>query len=494
MARKWIKLWVSESLRGTIRFDFTPAERGVWYDLLALAGDCRQDGLISPGKGLSYPPKWIAGTLNIRQDLLKKTLDICEKSSRILINGDGIKVLNWKKYQSEYERQRPFRYKKVTQKVTNHVTEKLPVEEEGDIEVEVEKKKKKEENFEDFKLSLKDQYPELDIDNEHEKFKLYWSEGKKPLKRPKTAFKNWLDKAMEIKNKGVNVNGINKSRIGEVPGTGQPEPSQISQRKVNRKCKVCGDDYEVHILSVNGVDKPYVERCPSCQKQVRLEERTAQLQEELKLVIQTQTDKWKFECNLPGLFIDKTFENFDRKLQPQAFDTVKKYLDFEKSEGQSIVLLSPNIYGVGKTHLMAALINEMINTYKKAKISKEAFYIMRFNCPVYFTTESRLLSRIRATFNSGNDETEEQVYSKLDHYDLLIIDDVGKVRPRDYSFLQGVYFRIIDGRYVNEQSIILTTNLDYAELEAHIGGASADRLREMAGKNFIKMLGKSYRH
>lgn len=134
MARRWIKVWVAESLRGTIRFDFTPAERSVWYDLLILAGDCRQEGLIAPGTGSPYPLKWIAGTLNITTVLLKKTLEICKSSERIENDGNGIRILNWHKYQSEYERQKPFRYNKVTGKVTRHVTKRLPVEGEGDIE------------------------------------------------------------------------------------------------------------------------------------------------------------------------------------------------------------------------------------------------------------------------------------------------------------------------------------------------------------------------
>ena len=65
MARRWIKMWVQESLIGTVRFDFTPAERGVWYDLLLLAGNCRMEGVIAAGPGRPYPHGWIAGTLNV---------------------------------------------------------------------------------------------------------------------------------------------------------------------------------------------------------------------------------------------------------------------------------------------------------------------------------------------------------------------------------------------------------------------------------------------
>ena len=105
MTRLWIKVWVNECLDGTIRFDFTPEERCVWYDLLILAGRCRSEGMISAGKGTPYPKNWIAGTLNIPLELLEKVLVKCQETQRICLNGDGIQIINWKKYQSEYDRQ-----------------------------------------------------------------------------------------------------------------------------------------------------------------------------------------------------------------------------------------------------------------------------------------------------------------------------------------------------------------------------------------------------
>ena len=93
MAKRWIKVWVNESLTGTIRFDFTPEERCVWYDLLVLAGNCRQEGVIAAGKNVPYPMQWIAGTLNVPLRLLKYTLDKCEKTGRVEVNGAGIRIV-----------------------------------------------------------------------------------------------------------------------------------------------------------------------------------------------------------------------------------------------------------------------------------------------------------------------------------------------------------------------------------------------------------------
>lgn len=111
--RRWIKLWSSEWLKGSIRFDFTAEERGVWADLLALAGNCRQDGLISANETTPYPHSYIAGILNITVDLLEQVLDKCGKSGRINENEHGIEITNWGKYQSEYDRQKSYRQKNI---------------------------------------------------------------------------------------------------------------------------------------------------------------------------------------------------------------------------------------------------------------------------------------------------------------------------------------------------------------------------------------------
>jgi len=54
-------------------------------------------------------------------------------------------------------------------------------------------------SFEEYKETLRDQYPELDFDNEFKKWHLYWFEGNKKCKNPKLALHNWMDKAREYK-------------------------------------------------------------------------------------------------------------------------------------------------------------------------------------------------------------------------------------------------------------------------------------------------------
>ena len=115
---RYVKMFVSECLEGTIRFDFDPSERGVWYDLVILSGRMRVKGLICARPGTPYPHSWIAGVLNVPLDLLDRTLAKCEKTQRIEEGDDGIRILNWHKYQSEYERQRPYREAKKKETTT----------------------------------------------------------------------------------------------------------------------------------------------------------------------------------------------------------------------------------------------------------------------------------------------------------------------------------------------------------------------------------------
>jgi DNA replication protein DnaC len=278
--------------------------------------------------------------------------------------------------------------------------------------------------------------------------------------------------------------------IGQSQVTGRQGRSQTySWVKTTKICTVCGKEFTATktMDACGTVVLPGREMCDDCYWKSKNEEFIREAQDKLSDEIKTQRQLWRVECKIPGVFADKSFDTFDGKLQPAALKAIKSY------NGKSIILASPDLYGVGKTHLAAALANHLINTSEAVKMIPDGRYIHN-RCPVFFIAETVLLARIRNTYNGNTRETEEDIYSKMADYPLLIIDDVGKVRPKDYSFLQGVYFRIIDDRYSNQRPVILTTNLDFPGLEEHIGGACADRMKEMCGKaNLVKMTGKSYR-
>ena len=111
MARRWIRLWVNEFLHSSAIWDLTDAEVGVFFKLLALAGSCRTDGLIAAGdESRPYPDEWIATTLNIPMPLFNEAIKKLVDTQRIEVNGNGISICKWTEYQSEYDRQKPYRF------------------------------------------------------------------------------------------------------------------------------------------------------------------------------------------------------------------------------------------------------------------------------------------------------------------------------------------------------------------------------------------------
>ena len=112
--RRWVKLWVSEWLDGTIRFELTAEQRGLWADLIALAGGSRHAGVIcqgeTNGKLMGYPIDYLSSNLRVKEETLRATLEMFKKQDRISVSETGaIYITNWKKYQSEYQRQAQYR-------------------------------------------------------------------------------------------------------------------------------------------------------------------------------------------------------------------------------------------------------------------------------------------------------------------------------------------------------------------------------------------------
>jgi hypothetical protein len=52
---------------------------------------------------------YIANRLNVQLPLLKGTLEKCILEGRVTEDDSGIHIANWARYQSEYDRQKPYR-------------------------------------------------------------------------------------------------------------------------------------------------------------------------------------------------------------------------------------------------------------------------------------------------------------------------------------------------------------------------------------------------
>jgi DNA replication protein DnaC len=89
----------------------------------------------------------------------------------------------------------------------------------------------------------------------------------------------------------------------------------------------------------------------------------------------------------------------------------------------------------------------------------------------------RLLAEIRATFEADGDGSYVSLLDRLAAVDLLHVDDVGAEKTSAWVLEQ--LYAIVNARYEEERSVVITTNLERGDLGAQIGERTASRLEEM---------------
>lgn len=125
-------------------------------------------------------------------------------------------------------------------------------------------------------------------------------------------------------------------------------------------------------------------------------------------------------------------------------------------------------YGTGKTHLAAAVANELI----------------RNGTPALCMTMIDLLANVRRTYNGQGDEAD--ILKLYTETPLLIIDDLGSEAATEWT--SSMIFTIVNARYEAYMPVIVTTNCGTEELTRSLTPAGCgernaqkmiDRLREM---------------
>jgi DNA replication protein DnaC len=92
-----------------------------------------------------------------------------------------------------------------------------------------------------------------------------------------------------------------------------------------------------------------------------------------------------------------------------------------------------------------------------------------------------LLARIRRTFDAeAGEDSYFTFFNRLISVDLLHLDDLG-AESRSEWVLEQLY-AIVDRRYSDQRSIVVTTNLPLGELEQQIGARTVSRLVEVCGE------------
>ena len=144
-SRTWIKIYCDKWLEGTISEESIML-RGVWVSLLALAGNGKygDSGEIKAIHGVGFTDQQLTMILKINQKMWGVAKKRLQETGRIEVKtGNIISIINWQKYQSEYDRTSKYRIKDTTSDTTSDTA----IEDRGKrIEERVKNKESKEEN------------------------------------------------------------------------------------------------------------------------------------------------------------------------------------------------------------------------------------------------------------------------------------------------------------------------------------------------------------
>lgn len=223
------------------------------------------------------------------------------------------------------------------------------------------------------------------------------------------------------------------------------------QKNFHNKCKFCGKD-----LKPIGLDYLYTnvsselieyERCTCKESQNYWKDVDFRIQEQKKKEHYKEMISQFYSQNyISKRLKDYNFKNFkvidiNKKEVEIAKDYTKKCINNEQENG----LIITGNSGVGKTHLVASILNELIEKDKLVLIGRL----------------TSLLDMIKETFKD-NSKSENELIELFSNVDMVVIDDLGTEKISSWA-LDKLY-TIIENRNENKLPIIVTTRFDKESL------------------------------
>jgi DNA replication protein DnaC len=206
--------------------------------------------------------------------------------------------------------------------------------------------------------------------------------------------------------------------------------------------------------------------CPACENEIR-EQKAAEVAKELERQKILRWSQLLEAARIPERFRERSFENYlvQNERQGRALAFSRRLADdiaADTAAGRCAMFVGRP--GTGKTHLAVAVAKQCMLSGRSA----------------LFTTVTRLIRRIRDTYNRGSAETESQAIEVFTAPNLLLLDEVGVQRGTDDEKM--LLFDVLNERYESRLSTILLSNLTAQEVRAFLGERVFDRMREDGGQ------------
>ena len=219
---------------------------------------------------------------------------------------------------------------------------------------------------------------------------------------------------------------------------------------------------KAQLLRENGFDENYLEIPYSCRKCSDTGIYNGRICScHLKILEQLTCDTLSKASRLKLSSFD-TF-SLDYYVSESDYETMSDVLNYCKEYAADFSLDSPNLYfygdtGLGKTHLSLAIANEVI---------KKGYSVV-------YDSAQNLLSKVERERFGRSENIDGTTEEKMLDCDLLILDDLGAEFSTQFTI--SAIYNIINTRINTGMPTIVSTNLDYDEVEKRYTQRIASRI------------------
>lgn len=249
----------------------------------------------------------------------------------------------------------------------------------------------------------------------------------------------------------------------------KPDICPKCHEPLRKKIKYQGKEFFVPVVC-----KCEIEKMEEAEKNLRIRKKFERIKNLRSLsLLGAKYENVNFETSQKG--VNPSFD--------AAFSRCLKYCEIYPQvleKGMGIYLFGDK--GTGKTHLTACMANELLK-----------------NCvPVLFTNLFEISKAIKSTFKKDSSVTEKSLFDRFLQVDFLFFDDLGTEifsKNSDDTWLQGLLFELINGRYNGNKPTIFSSNYSLNELvnQRGIAERTVDRIAEMTNNAVMKITGESRR-
>lgn len=135
--------------------------------------------------------------------------------------------------------------------------------------------------------------------------------------------------------------------------------------------------------------------------------------------------------------------------------------------------------GVGKSHMVAALIRQYLESlvpeYDEQR-KRYYYHDIESRQPIFIEVPELLL-RIRDTYNNMSGESEKDIVDYFTQTPFLVLDDLGTEKASEFSTL--MIYLIINRRSTSGKTTVITSNLELIDIRERLSERISSRIKGM---------------